>query len=474
MLSTLKPVLIIALVTVTRFGCAQTAKTLPDEKICEVSSVSINNIYKEFDGQWQGITAASDGNCYFSSSTHSIARGAGFHKFNPETKEHTMLVEDMTLLCGEEGQGSQQGKIHSPIVEHKGWLYFSTHLSNYWKEGIENYPGAHLIGYEMATGKFRDFGIVLPKYSIYSAVNIDPIRDKIYVFVAPFREKDINTDGCHLYSVDIASGEKKDLGKLTDGQGGASFWFYVDDKGNCWFTLWKAHTKYQEDQGNLYCYRPDSGKIEIYKDVLPEGELINGTPVTDQKKIKESAWTWAKASPDRTKCYFTMGTSGGGDERLWIFDPSENIRSGKAFQDIAYIGSTFLQTDMGGDRLYFIQYADLDDERNKVAEIQRDKDPKIVGYGESLHLRSVSIDPKSDNKVVDHGKLVDQDGRAARFINSMAADDQGRVFMYGSWYIKSYKEATLQYQWAEHPNGRLFKMMDRGEFFAMAEGLVPQ
>jgi hypothetical protein len=440
-----------------------------DSSVFRVHSVSINKIHKEYDGQWQGITVASDGNCYFSSSTHSIAHGAGFHRFNPETQEHTVLADDMTIVCGEENTHSQQGKIHSPIVELEGWLYFTTHLSNYWKEGIENYTGAHVIGYQMATGKFRDLGIVRPRYSIYSAINVDPIRKKLYVFVAPFTEETKNTDGCHLYSVDIATGEKKDLGQLTQNQSGASLWFFVDDQGNCWFTLWKGHYQYTYDRGNLYCYRPETDKIETYKDVLPTGQFIDGTPVTNERLYQERAWTWAQAFPDQKKCYFTMGTWGGGDERLWIFDPAQDIASGAAFQPVAAIGSTFLQTAIGGDRLYFVQYADLQDERDLDSENERERDPDEVGYDESLHLRSVSLTGGLEQAVKDHGKIVDQDGRAARFINSMAADEQGRVYMYGSWYVQSPQEATLQYQWTEHPNGNVFKLLKRGEFFAFAD-----
>ena len=49
------------------------------EKICRVTSYSMNTICKEWDGQWQGIAVASDGNCYFGTSTHSSGHGAGFH-----------------------------------------------------------------------------------------------------------------------------------------------------------------------------------------------------------------------------------------------------------------------------------------------------------------------------------------------------------------------------------------------------------
>lgn len=438
-----------------------------DEKICEVHSVSMNRICKEWDGQWQGMAVASDGNCYFSSSTHSASHGAGFHRFNPETKEHTMLAEDLTITCNEGNTLSQQGKVHSPVVEHNGWLYFNTHLSNYWPEGIERYTGAHVVGYEMATGKFRDFGVIRPRYSTYSAIGVDPVRNKLYTFVVPFAEGLAKADGCHLYSIDIATGDKEDLGLVVKGQSAASFWFFVDHEGNCWFTLWKAHSKPPNDNGNLYVYRPSDGKIHTYHDVLPEGQLIDGTPVSEEQN-KRQAWTWAGALPGNRQCLFTMGRTGGGDERLWKFDPSKDIASGEAFQPIAAIGSTFLQTALGGNRLYFVQYTSLEDERTVSAEASRDKDPDVAGYNESLHLRSVSINPEEGNTITDHGKIVDQDGRAARMVNSMAADDKGRVYMYGSFYVKSYKEASFQILFDKFPGENIYKLMKRGEFFSVA------
>ncbi len=438
-------------------------------KICDVRSFSMNKICKEWDGQWEGITVASDGNCYFGTSTHSRGHGAGFHRYNPETKKHTVLAEDMTLVCGEGDTETQQGKIHSPIVECDGWLYFTTHLSNYWPEGIDVYTGAHVIGYELATGNFRDFGIVRPRYSIYSAINVDPERKILYVFVAPFHDELIKTGGCYLYSIDIKSGDKKELGQITKGQTGACFWFYVDDEGNCWFNLWKLHQHYEHDQGNLYCYRFKTGKIETYEDVLPRGVMIDGTPVTDKKLLGSRAWTWAQALPGREKCLFTMGNWGGGDERLWIFDPSKDIKTGKAFQPIASIGSTFLETALGGDRVYFVQYASVDDQRVQSAEANREKDPAALGFNDNLHIRSVSIKSDGNNTIIDHGAIVDQDGRKPRMINSLAADDKGNVYIMGSWYVKNYREASMQILFSDYPGERIYKLVNRGEFFAVAE-----
>ena len=436
----------------------------------KIWSISMNRICKEWDGQWQGMAVASDGNCYFSSSTHSKSHGAGFHRFNPETYEHTMLVEDMTELCGEENLVTQQGKIHSPIVEHDGWLYFTTHLSNYWKEGIERYPGAHVFGYELATGKFRDYGIVKERYSIYSAIGIDPERRKLYVFVVPFMPALYESDGCHLYSIDMDSGEKQDLGLVVKGQIGASFWFYVDNGGNVWFTLWKRNYRYPDDEGNLYVYRPETGRIETYYDALPKGRLIDGTPVKDNS---QRSWTWISPLPGREKCYFTMGALGGGDERLWLFDPTKDIMSGEAFEPVANIGSNYFQTAVGGDRLYFVQYEDLNDERTLFSEDDREIDPDSPEYVDrKLHLRSISLAEGADHNVItDHGPVIDQDGRAARMIMSMAADDKGRVYVYGSWHVKNFKEATLQYLLFDYPDGDLYKLLKRGEFFAVINTL---
>ena len=65
--------------------------------------------------------------------------------------------------------------------------------------------------------------------------------------------------------------------------------------------------------------------------------------------------------------------------------------------------------------------------------------------------------------------IVDQDGRKPRMINSLAADDDGRVYMMGSWYIKSLKEASLQILFYDYPGEQIYKLVNRGEFFAVAE-----
>ena len=55
-------------------SCGHTTSE-PEGKKQKIWTYSMNKICKEWDGQWQGIKIASDGNCYFGSSTHSKSHG---------------------------------------------------------------------------------------------------------------------------------------------------------------------------------------------------------------------------------------------------------------------------------------------------------------------------------------------------------------------------------------------------------------
>jgi hypothetical protein len=448
---------------------------------CLVQSTALNKINKYFDGQWQGMMAASDGNCYFGSSTHSPNHGSTFFKFDPKEQQLTILAEDMTKICGEDlSKTPPQGKIHSPIVECDGWLYFTTHLSNYWEEAINQYTGAHVIGYELSTGKFRDFGVVRKGYTIYSAINVDRQNKKLYVFSVPFSTHDIAHDSSHLYQIDMHTGNKTDLGAVPDKERCACFWLFIDDKGNCWFSVWKKfNPALYANKEDLYCFDPNTKKIKRFKNVLPVGQLApDGEPAPEDLK-PERSWTWVEAIQGNKQCLFSMGCFGGGDERLWIFDPDKNIENGEAFQSLGYIGSTFLSIACNHERAFFIQYEDLSDTRDYCTEFIRDTDPKDIHFNDVLHLRSIAIKPNMDREIIDHGKIIDQEGRHLSMVMSMAADNEGNVFMNGSWDSLSEEESSRQYVWQglkdayadicdTYKNAEVgkHKLMPRGQFFS--------
>ena len=439
------------------------------QNVCQAYSIALNEIEQDYDGQWQGIAVSSDGNCYFGCSTHSHRHGAGFYRFNPHTRELTTLAEDMTLSCGEDPTKTPpQGKIHSPIVECDGWLYFTTHLANYWDEAKDAYPGAHVLGYELASGRFRDFGIVRTRFTIYSSINVDPDRKKLYVHSVPMAEEDKANDGCHIYRIDIPTGDMQDLGKVVQKGWGASFWFYIDHKGNCWFTEWRKQGVFPEGgQGNLFCVVADTDRIERFDGVLPRCALWPDGELLPEEHQLDRSWSWAEALPGSERCLFVMGHASGEDERLWIFDPSNDIHSGEAFDAVGYIGPTFLPVALGKDRVDYIQRGDLVSYRGYSGEAEREKDPDVYGKYEDYHLKSISLLPQDEGAVIDHGLIVDQEGRTARMIDSLAADQEGRVYSVGSWHILPGDQPTLQYDW-ETPI-KDFKITKRGQFFTCCD-----
>ncbi len=436
---------------------------------CLANSISLNAIQPDYDGQWQGIMVASDGACYFGSSTHSNRNSGGFFRFDPRTRKLETLTSSLSAVCGEDiAKIPPQGKIHSPIVESDGWLYFTTHMANYWEEAKNAYTGAHVIGYEMATRRFRDFGVLRPRFSVYSAINVDPRAKKLYVFSVPYAPEDVKNDGCHLYKIDIPSGSKQDLGRIVEKAQGCCYWFFVDHKGDCWFSTWRGNGRYPDcGHGSLYRVLADSGRIECFEDVLPDCKLApDGKPVAEELRI-DRGWTWAEALPGSKRCLFTMGYLSGEDERLWIFDPSKDLKTGEAFQPVGYVGPTFLAVALGKNRVFYIQRGNPASGRGWFGEIERDKDEYLVSRSEDLHVKSISLDPKDRGEIIDHGKIVDQDGRTPRYIDALATDQAGRVYMTGSWHILPGDQCTLQLDWETpvrefHPTKRaqMFAFMD--------------
>src|SRR6476661_7519273 len=209
----------------------------PGKSEQRVRSFALNGYKRELDGQWQGIRVASDGNVYFASSSHSAHVGGAFFRYDTATGKVTELVHEITEVCGEDVQTNPQGKVHSDIVEANGWLYMATHFASEKPGAFATWTGSHALGYEIATGKMRDYGVIRPGYTGYSAVGVDPKRNYLYVFLL---SQDAQLEA-HVYRIDTVSGDKVDLGPVSAAGGGGfdngSFWMYVDRRGDAWFSV---------------------------------------------------------------------------------------------------------------------------------------------------------------------------------------------------------------------------------------------
>ena len=409
--------------------------------VCRVRSVKLTDFRDVLDGQWQGVIKASDGNAYFGSSTHSAHHGASFFKYDPRTDKVTMLVEDMTRICGENPDKTPQNKLHSPIAEHNGWLYTATHYSCDKKGSEEAYTGSHVLGYELATGRWRDFGIVLSNATCYSGITVDPKADLIYVFVTPITKEGAERDGgSRMFRIDIPTGRKQDLGVIQPGDWDASYWLFVDSAGNLWFTSRKSG-------GTLFRVKAGAGAIERFQGAVARATVA--AAADERTRARQAAgawWRWGGAVGDDQWVFTTYGS-----DRLWLFDARKDPTSPEAFREIAEIGGTDLGVALGGGRVYYVQRAD------RVARAK----------GNNHHLMSLSLAPDVLPRIIDHGRIFDQDNRKPWRIPSLAADARGNVCMVGDWFLNEGEKGTNRYFYRDGKEG--YRQLWRGQFFATVD-----
>lgn len=177
--------------------------------------------FTEGDDNYNAVTAASDGKIYYVICAHKIDKGAQMFSYDPATGKVRHLA-DLTEASGEMGSRAvPQGKSHVPFFEHKGKLYFATHLGYYQvvggKElvgvppaGYHPYPGGHFLAYDMATGKTEKLGDAPAGEGIITMA-MDARREQIFALTWPsgyFLRFDMKTRQVKNYGLTAGKGER--------------------------------------------------------------------------------------------------------------------------------------------------------------------------------------------------------------------------------------------------------------------------
>ena len=417
-----------------------------------VRSFQLNEYDRRLDWQASGIRVGSDGNCYFACSSHAPDRGCAFFRYDPRADELKVLCEDITIICGENpSRTPPQGKIRSDIVEADGWLYFGTHLANYWCEAEKAYTGGHLVAYELATGRFRDYGVVHSNYTILSGVAVDPARGYLYAYVTPYPDG----EGTHLYRIELGTGAKEDLGLLHPGMG-ISHFLFVDWSGDCWFASTGAG-------GTIFRARGTNGEIDRFKGLLPP--TYSWQNANDMEADHSRSIEWAQPLPDRHQCLFTMQTGNevSGDT-VWLLDTSKEI--GDAIRPMKHIGLTGLGLAVDKTRVYYVQHNYAKPFKRASSKLVQRTIAKVLSQTTAhsihpeLHLRSMKLDTCS---ITDHGLIVDQYGRKPSRIDSVTTDGNGTVFMTGDWQLLPWEKGSLLYNHKK----KCYDELHTAEFFAV-------
>lgn len=159
--------------------------------------------FLEGDCNYHSLTAASDGRLYFTIGTHKTDFAARFYRFDPAT-ETVKMLGDMNTAVGEDpARVVPHGKVHTPLFEDEGFLYFTTHTSAYDgnlpqrnpENGRAVYPGGHFMRYHLEREAFESLAqIPTPNEGLITA-GYDPDNNRMFALTWP-------SGILHLYDVD--------------------------------------------------------------------------------------------------------------------------------------------------------------------------------------------------------------------------------------------------------------------------------
>lgn len=393
---------------------------------------AFNSGFARADEAYNGISCASTGKIYYALVSRAIDVGAQMYCYDPATERITHIAA-LTETAGEAGLKTvPQGKVHVSFAESDGKLYFSTQMGyfevrdgmeTYAQEpplGYKQYPGGHFLSYDLASGRFEDFGIANPGDGIIT-MNMDTKRGRLYGLTWPSGS---------FVRYDVNSREMKNLGKA---QGGGELWpvgptyrsvcrsLAVDpEDGSVYFT---------RSDGPIFRCRYDSDRCEIVdgadmrKDYF--GHFDPSSPGTGGYNWRQIVWY----SPEKV-FYGVHGNSGylfRFDPRVPSLDVLERITSKPsqrcAMFDLSSNGYLSLTLGPDGHTLYYLTGSPIFINGKRLAG------DSTIKYGskgkENFHLITYDI---RTAKYADYGAFFLKDGQCPGELNSIAVGKDGAVY----------------------------------------------
>ncbi|MCK4827643.1 hypothetical protein KA005_68580, partial [bacterium] len=374
-------------------------------------------------GNYNGISAASDGKIYYVLCSESIEIGAQMYVFVPGTEKISHLG-DLTEVCGEkELKAIPQGKCHVSFFEYMGKLYFGTHTGYYKREGDKEasgdappgykpYQGGHVLTYDLKTGKYEDLGVA-PKREGIIALTMDTVRGRVYCITWPTG---------YIFRYDVTTDEMEELGKFFDdgelGKGDR----YQKVSRSLAVNPENGSVFFNNAEGKIFEYIYEKDKVEtvetenLLKDYF--GSLDPNSPGTMGYQWRQSVW-----SEFDKMIYATHIES----EYLFRYDP--RTKKVEFVERIASLASrkagmtgygVSLGLVFGNDKhtLYHISHAHPCEKELEGLAMEEQNALKRKNH----HLISYDI---KNGKYADLGKIIFKGGDEPIHINSLTIGQDG-------------------------------------------------
>lgn len=382
---------------------------------------------------YNAIYAASDGRIYYVLSSESLHEGGKVCVYDPRL-DKTEVLADLTEICGEKNAGAvPQGKSHVEFYERKGKLWFATHVGFYEMidgmerlpehppEGVDMYPGGHILSYDLTSGEFRDRTLA-PHGEGILTMALDAERGFIYAITWPRG---------YFLSYHIETGELTDHGPVSaNGEAGIPGEDYRVLCRSMFIDPRDGAVYLSTSEGDVLCYRPGAVRPEKIKNIDLKLDYFGKY---DPYGPGSMGYNWRKIlwyGPEEV-AYGVHGNSG----YLFRFDPRgpaielvERITSAPSkksgmFDQFSY-GYLGYQLAPDGQTLYYLTGAPAYLNGKRVVGAGQIAKGAARGL-ENLHLVTYRI---PDGKYTDHGPVLYADGSSPTYVNSIAVGRDGYVY----------------------------------------------
>lgn len=367
------------------------------------------------DSNYHALTAVSDGKIHFAVNTHDPDRASRYYTFDPATNVMTFIAEIDTALGEDAKTRVSQGKIHTPLIEHDGKVWFATMTAFYegrlpgtGNDGKIPYGGGHFMSYDLKTGKFTDLAKVIPSESIMT-MNMDTKNEILYGLTWP--------SGL-LVSYDIRGDELCSWGAVQGrGEWGHHPWEWdvicrtlaIDPEGNVYGSTM---------DGMIWHYDRTRTRRVRYMDGLDLSRVPRVQSAEEELKGDfYHGWRVIRWNPNTNSFWGTHFET----TTLFEFVPSANlIRAVAELRPKAYQG---IPRNPEKSQLGF-----MIGPRNTIFYLAHGPAVTIQGrpsLQSSLYLFTYEIDKAS---LTDHGPIFSHDGRRVFFAESIAIGPDDHIY----------------------------------------------
>ncbi len=367
------------------------------------------------DSNYNALLATSDGKIHFVVNTHNTAYGCRYFIFDPKTEQITLAGKLDEILKEPAKTHVPQGKVHVPLFEHKGKVWFATHTAFYHGELPEMntgkrapYSGGHFMSYDLKTGRFTDLAAVTSGEGIITMA-IDKTREVLYGLTWP--------SGL-LFTYNLATKELRCWGAVQGrGEWGQHPWDW--DRICRRLAVAPSGEVYGSAMdGRIWKFDPAQYNPVTFLDGL-DLSRIPASQSSEQtaKGDFENNWRAIEWNPATNTFFGILWDT----TALFEFSPSANyLRSLGELRHEAYAGmprnpeSSQLGFMLGPDgRIFYLGHG-------PAVEIEG-RPPVQSG----LYL--FTYDPKTGAKV-NHGPVLSRDGRRVFFTESIAIGSDDHIY----------------------------------------------